>query len=75
MAGFASVFCGEDCRGPTFVAFTRADFDQRADNRADHVVEEAVAVDFDNDTISGFGKRCTTNSRHVEWTSEEFVGM
>ena len=47
LACSAAVLCGQHFGGPVDVALADADFDERADDRADHVVEKAVAGDVD----------------------------
>ena len=51
LAGFAAVAGGEHFGRPVDRRACRADFDERADDRAHHVVEEAVAGDVDRDAI------------------------
>ena len=64
LAGAAAVAGGEHFGGPVDVALAAADFDQRADDRADHVVEEAVAGDFDGDAV-GIARRRPRADRRV----------
>ena len=51
LAGEAAVAGGEDLGGPLLVAAPLPHFDQRADDRTDHIVQEAVAGDFERDAI------------------------
>ena len=51
LAGFGSIAGGEDFGWPGDVAGAPPDFDERADDRSDHIVQEAVAGDFDGDAV------------------------
>jgi len=51
LAGGAAVAGGEDISGPGDVTGALPDFDERADDRTDHLVQEAVAGDFDGDAF------------------------
>jgi len=52
-AGQATALGAEDFAGPGFGSLAAADLDQRADDDATHVVEEAVGFDFDGDEVFG----------------------
>ena len=52
LAGSAAVFGGDHFGDPFWRSFAAADFDERARDRADHIVEEAVAFDVDGDDPS-----------------------
>src|SRR5436190_16314346 len=41
----AAVVRGDHVANPAWIALVSADFDQRARNRANHIVEEAIAFD------------------------------
>ena len=52
-AGGAAIHGAQDFAGPGLRPGAAAHFDQRADDGADHVVEESVSLDLDCDKIVG----------------------
>src|SRR5439155_9568883 len=52
-AGLAAVLGVQDFRDAGFGDVPAADVDQRAGDRADHVVQEAVSLDVDPDVLAG----------------------
>ena len=62
LAGLAAVAGGEHFGRPVDVALAAADFDERADDRSHHVVEEAVAGDFDRDAVGSSCIRVSATS-------------
>src|SRR5262245_23927354 len=55
-SGLGAVAEGEDFGGPVRRLLTFADLDQGADDVADHVIEEAVGFNFDDDPVGEFGR-------------------